>query len=226
MFESDQEPLCGGEPNAGKDYNLPRDVYRSYWSYWLTKHKITAVIGMLGVSATTAVCYGCRKQEDAAVIYAAVSLFGTFLLVCFMLASYACESVALKTPEKMIFLVEIGKAGPGLDIKVWDAVAASVNGTFFEQGIFSSPDYFYDGQACYQRFKRDFLTNDASPAKPSNAPECGATGGPAGGPTLRDASSADNTELQGLIDTVVEQHCAKVTQCWEQALAQVPPRQS
>ncbi|GAV56414.1 hypothetical protein ZYGR_0BH00110 [Zygosaccharomyces rouxii] len=137
---------------------LPKDLFRNgltWMFYEMSKHRFPWVVSCLCLVAGWVVLYGSNYiYEDVSL----GSMISTFLWMLALLLPFSWLHISKLHTKNMTELVQqVLESNPGLDIGKWDEIANSLNSSFYQEHIWNTPYFFYDGQGLQLVFKANVL---------------------------------------------------------------------
>ncbi|CAI4240232.1 BFP_1a_G0000760.mRNA.1.CDS.1 [Saccharomyces cerevisiae] len=154
------------EPSAHsieENVALPKDIFRSYWSYWvynMLHYEPIMILGVLLVSSVSSIIL--LHNNTACVVVSALLAFLSLVALLVMLGDGYPRLVNRRNFETEL-LVDVITRKPAVEGKEWRIITYNMNQYLFNHGQWHTPYCFYNDEDCYRYFLR--LVEGVTPKK-------------------------------------------------------------
>lgn len=189
---------------------LPRDTFRSKfgWKCYLLFSNTWFIISwmLLVILTLLAAHFG-----GFVALIPALSICPAFTVVPATIV-IATRGIGLDLQGRVRLLVEITVIRPALDMSKWDIIAADINNFMLKKGKWSSKQYFYNGEECFNFFKKGYLTPSAGISRSASSDSS-----PESDQKASAASEASRTymELKPYADKAVQAYFEDLEAHWQ-----------
>ena len=124
---------------------LPKDLFKSdftWFLYEISKHRFPQVISCLCLVGWVSL-YGnslINKIESTG------DMLATFVLGFSVLLPYAWLQYSKMYPNTTVLVRQVPELNPQPDFEKWDEIASKLNLSFYQEHIWNTPYFFFDGQ--------------------------------------------------------------------------------
>lgn len=136
----------------------------------------------------------CWKTQNFWVVFFSLELFLITSIFLLPFAMYVAERFKLR--ELVKFSEEVAEVKPGTDMERWDIVASNMNEFMQAEELWSILHSFYDGQHCFQQFRRLILH-------------------PYSEHTSKKMKAKQNADLKPYAEEAVRSYQASIDQYWQ-----------
>ncbi|CAI4238443.1 BAK_1a_G0000760.mRNA.1.CDS.1 [Saccharomyces cerevisiae] len=159
------------EPSAHlieKNVALPKDIFRSYLSYWIYEiARYTPVIILSLVIAVLVLLIIFFNDNEPCVFNSAIFAF-TSLVVLLIILGDGNPKLVSRRNFRTKLLVDVITRKPAVEGKEWRIITYNMNQYLFNHGQWHTPYYFYSDEDCYRYFLR--LVEGVTPKKQTATP--------------------------------------------------------
>ncbi|CAD6595239.1 HN1_G0049360.mRNA.1.CDS.1 [Saccharomyces cerevisiae] len=154
------------EPSAHlieKNVALPKDIFRSYLSYWIYEIARYTPVMILSLVIGVLVLLIIFFNDNEACVFNSAILAFTSLVVLLIILGDGNPKLVSRRNFRTELLVDVITRKPAVEGKEWRIITYNMNQYLFNHGQWHTPYYFYSDEDCYRYFLR--LVEGLTPKK-------------------------------------------------------------
>ncbi|SCW01539.1 LAFE_0E01904g1_1 [Lachancea fermentati] len=139
---------------------LPRDLYCCRFAWELSKVRFLVTTFLLSASLLVLLTWWSFHVsiDYLKIIFTLSAIFGIplgFIVMMIIIAERDASVLSMK--NRMHFLNQVIENRAGVTMDKWDLIAANMNRILISSGSCSDAGYFFNGEMCYDKFRRLFM---------------------------------------------------------------------
>ncbi|CAI4243522.1 CCQ_1a_G0000820.mRNA.1.CDS.1 [Saccharomyces cerevisiae] len=154
------------EPSAHlieKNVALPKDIFRSYLSYWIYEIARYTPVMILSLVIGVLVLLIIFFNDNEACVFNSAILAFTSLVGLLIILGDGNPKLVSRRNFRTELLVDVITRKPAVEGKEWRIITYNMNQYLFNHGQWHTPYYFYSDEDCYRYFLR--LVEGVTPKK-------------------------------------------------------------
>ncbi|GMC23005.1 unnamed protein product [Saccharomyces cerevisiae] len=154
------------EPSAHlieKNVALPKDIFRSYLSYWIYEIARYTPVMILSLVIGVLVLLIIFFNDNEACVFNSAILAYLSLVVLLIILGDGNPKLVSRRNFRTELLVDVITRKPAVKGKEWRIITYNMNQYLFNHGQWHTPYYFYSDEDCYRYFLR--LVEGVTPKK-------------------------------------------------------------
>ncbi|CAI4243452.1 CRB_1a_G0000830.mRNA.1.CDS.1 [Saccharomyces cerevisiae] len=154
------------EPSAHlieKNVALPKDIFRSYLSYWIYEIAHYTPVMILSLVIGVLVLLIIFFNDNEACVFNSAILAFTSLVGLLIILGDGNPKLVSRRNFRTELLVDVITRKPAVEGKEWRIITYNMNQYLFNHGQWHTPYYFYSDEDCYRYFLR--LVEGVTPKK-------------------------------------------------------------